>query len=354
MVQMRTAIIYSQRYLEHKTEGDHPERPQRLMAIMDGIRRSRLLEDERIRLIEPDYASLEDLGLVHTEEHIRVIRRLCDAGGGLISEETPVSKESFEVARLAAGGAIGAVQKVISGNFRSAFALVRPPGHHAGPNYSLGFCVFNNVALAAKHLIKHYGLRRILILDIDAHHGNGTQEVFYDTSEVLYISIHEDPTDFPGTGFAREVGVDEGDGYTVNIPLPYGSGDPAYWKALKKIVLPIIEQYRPQFMLISAGFDGYYMDNVSELCLSAYMYPKVFQVTLDLARELCDGRLVAVLEGGYSLHFLRRVVAACIAKMAGITIRMREKRPPINYEAEKEAEKVIGVVRKIQLKYWSL
>ena len=352
---MKTAIVYSQKYLEHKTGSDHPERPQRLIAVMNGIRKSGLMECKEISLIEPNPASLEDLQLVHTQPYINKVRLICEGGGGLINEETLVSKESFEVAKLAAGGAIKAAQEVISGKFDNAFALVRPPGHHAGISYSLGFCIFNNVALVAKHLIANQGVNRILILDIDAHHGNGTQEIFYNTNSVLYVSIHEDPTEFPRTGFAREVGVNEGKGYTVNIPLPYGSGDPAYWKAFKKIVLPIAEQYHPQIILVSAGFDGYYRDMISDLSLSAYIYPKIFQTILDLARKLCDGKMVAVLEGGYNLWFLKRVVATCIAKMAGTASKkVRDRRPPINPEIEKEANKVIDVVRRIQSRYWSL
>lgn len=351
---MRTAIIYSQKYLDHKTGSNHPERPQRLISIMNGIKKSKLMEHKEISFVKPYLASLEDLQLVHTQKYINKIKLICQRGGGLIDEETRVSKETFEVAKLAVGGAIKAVKEVISENFDNAFALIRPPGHHAGPNYSLGFCIFNNVALAAKYLIANQGLNRILILDIDAHHGNGTQEIFYDTSNVLYISIHEDPTEFPGAGFADEVGTDDGRGYTVNVPLPYGSSDPAYWKAFKKIVLPIAKQYNPQFILVSAGFDGYYRDVVSDLALSAYIYPKIFQAILDLAHKSCDDKMVAVLEGGYNLWFLKRIVATCIAKMAGISLKVKDRRPFISFETEKEANKMIEVVRRIQSRYWSL
>jgi len=351
---MRTAIIYSQKYLEHKTGNGHPERPQRLTAIMRGIEVSRLLKDGKCMLVEPKSISLEDLLMIHTPEHVERVRSICKSGGGILDDETPVSKESFDVAMLAAGGAIRAVQGVMSKEFDNAFALVRPPGHHAGPNFSLGFCIFNNVALAAKYLNEKMGLRRILIFDIDAHHGNGTQDIFYDVSDVLFISIHEDPTEFPRTGFIGEVGVDEGLGYTVNIPLPYGSGDPAYLMALKNIVLPIFSQYKPQFMLISAGFDGYYRDAVADLSLSAYMYPKIFHILLDLAQKLCDGRLVAVLEGGYNLSFLRKAVPACVAKLAGAYFRVKDRRPPINLKSQKEAEKIIEIVRRVQSRYWSL
>ncbi|MBS7634614.1 histone deacetylase [Candidatus Bathyarchaeota archaeon] len=351
---MRTAIIYSHKYLEHKTGNGHPESPQRLIATMRGIERSGLLKDKECMLVEPRSISLEDLLMIHIPEHVERIRSICNSGGGLIDDETPVSKESFNIAMLAAGGAIRAVQEVMDKEFDNAFAIVRPPGHHAGPNFSLGFCIFNNVALAAKYLNEKMGLKRVLIFDIDAHHGNGTQEIFYDTNNVLYISIHEDPTEFPKTGFIGEVGIDEGLGYTVNIPLPYRTGDAAYLMALKTIGLPIISQYKPQFILISAGFDGYYRDPVADLSLSAYIFPKIFHLLLDLAHKICDGRLVAILEGGYNLSFLKKVAPACIAKMTGTYFKVKDHRPPINLKSQKEAEKVVEIVKRVQSRYWSL
>ncbi|MBS7624281.1 histone deacetylase [Candidatus Bathyarchaeota archaeon] len=350
---MRTAVVYSPKYLDHKTGVDHPERPQRLTAIMRGIMGEKLLKD-RVVIVEPKELDPEELLLVHTREYVEKIKEICDSGGGLISDETHLSRESFEVAKLAAGGAIRAVEGVLLGEFNNAFVAARPPGHHAGPNYALGFCIFNNAALAAKYLIKRAGLRRVLILDVDAHHGNGTQEIFYDTDEVLYISVHEDPTDFPGTGFIWEIGANKGRGYTVNIPLPYWSGDPAFWKAFKTIISPIIVQYRPQFMIISAGFDGYYKDPVADLSLSAYIYPKIFQEAIYLANRLCDGRLVAILEGGYNLWFLRRAVVSCISRMSGISVKIRDRRPQINLRSQREANKIIEDVRRAQSRYWSL
>lgn len=328
----------------------------RIIAALNGLIENNLLSSGEVSLLEPRCASIEELQLVHTSEYIEKVRLICEAGGGLIDRETPVSRESFNVARLAAGGAIEATEKVISGKFENAFVLARPPGHHAEPDRSLGFCIFNNVALAAKSLIEKNGLERILILDIDAHHGNGTQKIFYDSNNILFISLHEDPSVFPGTGFIWEVGVGDGEGYTINIPLPYGTSDPSYWKALKKIVFPVTEQYRPQIILVSAGFDGYYRDAVSELMLSAQIYPSIFQAILNTARRICNGKIVIILEGGYNLWFLRRVIAACISKMANINnkVKMRERRPPLNLSVEKNAEKIIKKVRSIHSRYWSL
>ncbi|MCW4020475.1 MAG: histone deacetylase [Candidatus Bathyarchaeota archaeon] len=352
----KTVIVYSPRYLDHNPGPSHPESPRRLQAIMEGIRKDGLLENESFSLVEPSPACLGDLELVHRSEYIRFAERFSESGGGILDEETETiaSPESFEVARLAAGGAMEAVEKVMTEEFRNAFVLARPPGHHAGPGYAFGFCIFNNVALAAEHLFRRFGLERVLILDIDVHHGNGTQEIFYGTDRVLYISLHEDPSEFPGTGFISETGEGEGSGYTVNVPLPFETGDSAYWKAIKSVVAPIVRQYRPQFFLVSAGFDGYYRDRVGELSLSAYIYPRVFQSILDLAHQVCEDRLVAVLEGGYRLRFLKKTVPAIIAQMAGLNARIRDRRPSLNLSARKEAENAIDEVRKIQSSFWML
>jgi len=242
----------------------------------------------------------------------------------------------------------------MTNQFQNAFALIRPPGHHAGRNYALGFCIFNNAALAASRLIYNFKLDRVLILDIDAHHGNGTQEIFYSTDKVLYISLHQDPTGFPGTGFVDEVGEGKGLGYNVNIPFPFRTGDPSYWKAMKDIVIPIIQQYEPQFILVSAGFDGYHGDTVASLSLSAFIYPRIFQKVLSLAERFCEGRIVAVLEGGYKLSFLKRILVAAIAQMAGLQYKIKDRRPLLDLEILKKAEKIIEDVRRTHSAFWSI
>lgn len=352
----KTGIVYSQRYLLHKTGEDHPESPARLRSIMRGIDRSHILEDERCVLIEPRAASLGELSQVHSSKYVEMIREFCRRGGGLLDEETgtTVSPESFETARLAAGGAIQAAQMVMRGELRNAFVISRPPGHHACRDVASGFCIFNNVALAAKSLMDVFSLKRILIFDLDAHHGDGTQRIFYDTDKVLYISLHEDPSEFPGTGFIHEVGEGKGLGYTVNIPLPFGTTDSAYWKAIKSIVMPIIRQYRPEFILISAGFDGYFRDSLSELSLSAYIYLSIFQVMMDFAHLFCEDRIVAVLEGGYYLRFLKKMIPAIISRMAGLESKIRDDRPFLSLEVQKMAEKIIKEVEETHSKFWKL
>jgi acetoin utilization deacetylase AcuC-like enzyme len=272
----------------------------------------------------------------------------------LDKEDTVVSGASFEVARLAAGGAVKAAELVMAGKYRNAFAFVRPPGHHAGTNYPMGFCVFNNVAVAAAHLLKKFSLDRIAILDVDAHHGNGTQEIFYRNSKVLYVSLHEDPIEFPLTGFADETGEDEGQGYTVNVPLPYETGDRIYLRAFNEIAAPVISQYKPQFILVSTGFDNHYADPVGNLSLSTFSYAKIFDSVLGLATKFCKGRLVAVLEGGYSMPFLGRMACAVTAKMADIPYTIKDKHRTADVKVRRKGEKTINQIKKIQSHFWNI
>jgi len=325
----RTGIIFSEYFLLHRTGRNHPESPARLQAIMRGIKHLNLLKNKRCTLIKPRIAKLDELGMVHSLRYIRAVRNLCNSGGGILDEETGtlVSPESYAVARLAAGGAIRAVDMVMEGKLRNAFVISRPPGHHASRASASGFCIFNNVALAAKRLIDKFSLSRILILDVDAHHGNGTQEIFYDTDEVLYISLHEDPSEFPRSGFIDEVGKGKGKGYTVNIPLPFGASDPAYWKAFKSVVVPIALCYKPEFIL-------------------------VFQVIIDLAQRLSENRLVAVLEGGYCPSFLKKIIPAVLSQMMNMEAKVSEHRPRFSITIHKIAEKIIREVKEIQSRFW--
>jgi acetoin utilization deacetylase AcuC-like enzyme len=293
--------------------------------------------------------------LVHESDHIQLVQDICASGGGFLDlGDTVVSPESFEVALLAVGGTIEAVDLVMAGKFQNAFALVRPPGHHAGPYYAMGFCIFNNTAIAATHLLSHFNLERILILDVDAHHGNGTQEIFYGSDRVLYVSLHQDPMEFPGTGFVDEVGEGKGLGYTVNVPFPFRINDQIYLKAFDQIVVPIIQQYKPQFILASTGFDNHYTDPVANLSLSTLGYGKIFGKILELASKFCAGRLVAILEGGYSLRFLGRMAVSVIARMAEVPYFTKDKRRMANPGILKQAERIIQEVKRVQSSFWTL
>jgi acetoin utilization deacetylase AcuC-like enzyme len=351
----RTAIIFSPIYYQHNTGKRHPESAKRLHAIIKEINKAKLVNGETVQLIKPEKARLEEVELVHGIEYIDLVEAVCRSSGGLLDlEDTVVSPESFNVALYAVGGTLKAIKLVIEGKFKNTFALVRPPGHHASEYCACGFCIFNNVAIGAEYLRRKYGLKRILILDIDAHHGNGTQETFYKTPEVLYISLHQDPTEFPGTGFVYEVGEGDALGYTVNIPLPYGTRDRIYLKAMSEVVEPIVMQYNPQFTLVSAGLDGHYTDPVANLSLSASCYQRIYESIIRLTSETCDGRLVSVLEGGYSQNFVGKIAVSIIARLSGTLYNVEDKAPVINKHVEKQGEKALEDVKSVQKSFWEI
>jgi len=351
----KTAVIFSPKYYQHNPGRDHPESAKRLGAIVNELEGGRLSRSKNWQFVTPEKARIEDVELVHGIEYIRFVETLGKSGGGLIDlEDTVASPESFEVALYAVGGTLKAVNLVMEKKFENAFALVRPPGHHAEKFRAFGFCIFNNVAIAARHLLKKFKLQRILILDIDAHHGNGTQETFYETNKVLYVSLHQDPRIFPGTGFIDEIGEGEGLGYNVNVPFPFRTGDQIYLKAMREIVTPIIYQYKPQFILVSAGLDGHYTDPVANLSLSALCYQEIYEIIVKLASEICDGRLVSVLEGGYSLKFVGKIAAAAIAKMTEAFYIVDDKVPVTSERIRRQGETVIRDVKEVQRVFWNL
>ncbi len=351
----RTAVVFSPEYYKHNPGKDHPESAKRLYAIVEELRQGQLSQSRKWQFIKPEKASVDDLALVHDMQYIKGVRDICRSGGGLLDTgDTVVSSETFDVALCAVGGAVKAIRLVMQGCYENSFVLVRPPGHHATRHYGLGFCVFNNVAVATKRLLRDFKLERVLILDIDSHHGNGTQQAFFETDKVLYISLHEDPRGFPGTGFAQEVGEGKGCGYTVNIPLPFGTDDQTYLKAWKEIAVPIALQYRPQFVLVSAGLDCHYADPVGELSLSAVGYRKIFQSIGALARRSCGGRLVLVLEGGYGVRYIGKIAASAIAAMSGSMYTVDDKVPVSNRLVRDKGKKMMKEVKEIQRNYWQL
>jgi len=352
---VNTAIFFSPKFLEHDPGPDHPETHNRLRVIIDELSCSGLLQTGKCAFVEPKPAHLEDLELVHEPDYIKLVEQTCAAGGGILDlGDTVVSPKSYEAAILAVGALIDAVNIIEDGKAKNAIGLVRPPGHHAGSYYALGFCLFNNIAVAASHLLRRLNFERVLILDIDAHHGNGTQEIFYDTKRVLYISLHGDSRGFPGTGFLDEIGEGEGVGYTVNVPLPFRITDAIYLKAFDEIVAPISNQFRPQFILVSAGFDGHYTDPVGALSLSMQGYEEIFKKITTLAAQHCAGKLAVTLEGGYSLNFLGKMATAAIATMAGASYTVKDNGPASNPKTLKKAEQVINTVKRVQSSFWKL
>lgn len=296
----RTAIVADRRYMDHIAGRHHPERPERIAAM---IEMTEHLTRPALKHHSPRAASIAELELCHSDEYVRQIRQTAEFDRFAFDPDTHTSRATWETARLAVGGVLTAVEAVADGDSDNAFAIVRPPGHHARPDHAMGFCFFNNVAIAARWLLAHSNLHRVLVVDWDVHHGNGTQEIFYDSPEVLYISLHQYPF-YPGTGWFDEVGADGGLGFTVNAPLPASFGDAEYLQVLDEVVIPIARQFKPEFVLISAGFDCHFRDPLGGMRVSEAGFTAMARRLKRVAAESCAGKLVAVLEGGYDLQAL--------------------------------------------------
>jgi acetoin utilization deacetylase AcuC-like enzyme len=308
-----TLLLISDQFTLHDT-GRHPENAGRLATTHNHLARAGLLHDRPVA--EPVSANVDDVALVHAPRYIHMIEALARSGGGQIDADTRVSRQSYEVALLAAGAAIGAVDIVLDRSALRTFVLSRPPGHHALRNRGMGFCIFNTIAIAAQHAIARKGLRRIAIIDWDVHHGNGTQAIFYKTDQVLYASIHQWPL-FPSTGAASETGCGPGEGYTVNVPLPPGTGVQSYLQTLDEIISPRVTEYQPELILVSAGFDAHREDPLAAMDVSESGFAEIAARMRTWADALTDGRLVLILEGGYNQPALARSVAATIRALDG-------------------------------------
>lgn len=353
-----TAIVYSDRFLDHKT-GAHCESPLRLRIALEALRSPELKETGKFTIMKPRQAFVEEIALVHSVDYIEEIRGFCARGGGYYDGDTPLSPESFEVASLAVGGLLAACEKVFSGAVSNVFALVRPPGHHAGIHgralgaLTNGFCVFNNVAAAAAYAVKKGLARKVLIFDFDTHHGNGTQEIFNSDARVLYLSLHQRGI-YPGTGYEDEIGVGEGRGFKVNVPLPACSDDGVYLRALKEIVEPVSEQFKPELVLLSAGYDAHHSDTVGGMFLSTEGFAKMVESMVALARKSCGGKLLACLEGGYSPSALSQGIASTLAAMAGVSLAINDKAPSSPPAVQSAAAQTIRKVRDILSGCWKL
>jgi len=335
------AIVWDERYAEHDT-GEHPESPERISAIVDHLRATDLWS--RLQEIKPTMAEPAEVLRVHTRGHLERIRRAAEVRGGeWVDSDTYVSAQSFEVALLALGGVLDSLELWFEGLV--PFALVRPPGHHATPDRAMGFCLFNNVAIAARKLLS-LGYERVAIIDWDAHHGNGTQAAFLAEREVLYVSLHQWPL-FPGTGAADECGVGDGEGFTVNIPLPPGSVDGDFTRAFATLVEPIVDLYKPQAILVSAGFDTHARDPLGSMRMTERGYADMALRCLRLAQQHADGRMVLALEGGYDLPALARSVEATLRALAD------EQAPDIS-GATPQAQEMIQRALTVQRQYWQI
>jgi acetoin utilization deacetylase AcuC-like enzyme len=316
----RTGIVRDDKFILHNPGAGHPERPQRLVSIYDTLDRASVSKDTtRVPARE---ATLDELLYGHSKRLVDVV--LSTRGRSYAFDlDTPTSEESVDAALLAAGGTLALVEEVVAGRLDNGFALVRPPGHHAEPGRCMGFCIFNNVALAARHAVKKLGIERVFIFDWDIHHGNGTQKIFYDNAAVLYSSTHLYPY-YPGTGGFDEDGDGKGQGYTVNVPLPSGMGDGDYEAIAERVLVPVCDRFKPRLVMVSAGYDTADGDPLGSMLVSPEGYARMTRVLMDIAEEHCGGRLVMALEGGYNVEAQARSVLATVE-----TLMERRKPVPI-------------------------
>jgi acetoin utilization deacetylase AcuC-like enzyme len=297
---MSTAYVYDPIYLEHNLPS-HPENARRLKRIFSILESEEMLP--RLMLLEPRLATIEELQRVHTPALIELVRRTAQSGGGYLDPDTYTSPRSFDAALMAAGGLVRAVEAVLAGEICNGFALVRPPGHHATPTRAMGFCLFNNIAVAARAALANEQVERVFIADFDVHHGNGTQDIFTDDPAVFYFSTHQYPH-YPGTGHWNDTGRGAGEGTLLNVPLPPQVGDAGYASIFAELVWPLAERFQPDLMLVSAGYDAHWSDPLAQMNLSLTGYAWMEQELTSMARELCDGRIIWTLEGGYQLDVL--------------------------------------------------
>ena len=313
-----TGFLFDDLYLRHNAGNTgHPERPERLTAVLSGLDKAGLAKD--LVRVPARPATDDELALAHDRAYIELVKReLANVTGvrTLSTGDTEVTHESLVAARTAVGGVLNTVDRVAKGELKNAFCAVRPPGHHATRNRGMGFCIFNNVAIAARYLQKVHGIRRVLIVDFDYHHGNGTQDIFYEDDSVFYFSTHHYGA-YPGTGSAAETGVGKGAGTTLNVPLPPGASDAQILAAFEQKLVPAARRFKPDFILVSAGFDGMRNDVLGQFDITPQGYAAITRVVVRLADQLCQGRVVSVLEGSYRLDGLAESVAAHVKVLRG-------------------------------------
>lgn len=295
----QTIILKDQCYLHHETRYGHPESPQRLMAIYESL----AAEHNKGLFMEvrPRKATRDEIELNHTLEYIRSIERTAGKGYISLDPDTNTSDGTWTAAILASGAVLTAIDWIQDKKACNGFALVRPPGHHAERSRAMGFCIFNNVAIGAHYLLKKHRINRVLIVDWDLHHGNGTQNSFYSSSEVLFFSMHQYPY-YPGSGSIDETGEKDGRGFTVNIPLSGGQGDEDYVQIMQQILVPLVCQFKPQFILVSAGYDIHHLDPLGTMKVTPRGFYDMTKILLNLANEICDGKILLTLEGGYHIQ----------------------------------------------------
>ncbi len=314
---MKVGYFYSPIFLKHSSAG-HPEAPQRLEAIMQVWQDTHLLD--KLVALEPTAADNDQILRVHSLKHLNMMENADRRGGMQIDGDTYMNEYSHQAALLSAGAAINAVDAVMNGVVDASVSIARPPGHHATRDLAMGFCLFNNIAIAAQHAIDVYGLERVLIMDFDVHHGNGTQDIFYSSPQVYYFSAHRYPF-YPGSGHWRDIGAEEGRGFTFNVPLPHSVGNEQFARVFDDLLYPAMARYQPQLVLVSAGYDAHWADPLGALTLlDATGYAYMTRVLHSIARDFAQGRIAFILEGGYNFDALGWSTHATVEALFGNSV----------------------------------
>lgn len=341
-------IVYDPEYLIH-TQGQHPERKERLEHIIAALEQGGLTD--YVKMFDPEPAGIEDIALVHDTDYILSIEEACLSGKRFLDMDTYIVPESYRIALLSAGGVLTGLKKIMNGTILKTFALNRPPGHHAEKNRAMGFCLFNNIAIAASAARRDFGLKKIAIVDWDVHHGNGTQHAFENDREVLFISTHQSPA-YPGTGSLQDVGHGDGEGFSVNIPLPPGCGDVEYALFFDQVIIPVLDQYQPELILISSGHDAYRQDPLAGMSLTHGGFNYMAKVIADAADRWTGGKILLCLEGGYHLQGQAGAVIQVLNAMGSWGLPINERGPDL--EPGKLAQQRLREVLEVQRVYWNI
>jgi acetoin utilization deacetylase AcuC-like enzyme len=342
---MKTGIVKDWRYMEHDMGAFHVEAPQRIEAIYRMVEKEITFPYEEIK---PRPAKEEEIALIHTPAYVNLIKETSGKDRVRLDPDTATSSRSYEVALLASGGLLRAIEFTMEEKIQNGFALVRPPGHHAEASRAMGFCLFNNIAIGAEYLVKEFNIKRVLIVDWDLHHGNGTQSSFYARDDILYFSTHQYPH-YPGSGYWDETGTSEGEGFTVNVPLSYGKTDDDYLFIFKKILSPIASLFEPDFILVSAGFDIHQNDPLGGMSVSDAGFGQMTAALMDIAHQFSKDRILFTLEGGYDLQGLRQGVKQVLFHLGGKGEKI-EAETKISSGTERE----LAPVFETQKKYWKI
>jgi acetoin utilization deacetylase AcuC-like enzyme len=341
----KTIVVRDRRYIEHRNRPGHPECPERLESIYATLDAADMRGT--FATVEPRAALKEEIAWNHTPQYVAEIEKTAGCRFTYLDPDTSTSEGSWEAAILAAGGVLQALDLIIAGQADNGFALVRPPGHHAEADRAMGFCLFNNIAIGAHYLLRRHGLSRIMILDWDIHHGNGTQNAFYDSQQVLYCSSHQYPY-YPGSGAVEEVGSGSGRGFTINIPLPGGQGDTDYLFLYSKILQPVVAEFRPEFILVSAGYDIYFRDPLGAMEVTPAGFARLTALLKSLAAATCDGRLLLVLEGGYHIQGIADSVKQTIMALASPVLPDSAG----SLHVTPQVQQIVDRVKKYHAAYW--